>query len=186
MKVFAGRAFPLRSICAAFAISCTALTASAAAISYKAVSIGGVQWRYDYSVTASSSEPAIFEFTIFFDVADFANLSSATGAAGWDVLAISPDSAIPADGFVDALALTTGIVPGSTQTGFSVMFEYLGAGTPGRQHFDIVDPDTFELISMGITTPLRTDPTGEIPEPGSLALFGLAFGAAAVSRRRKA
>lgn len=165
-------------------LACVTVTASAAVVSYNAVALGGTQWRYDYGVMADIGGPAIDEFTIFFDPAAYSNLAVLAAPAGWDALAINPDPGIPADGFFDALALGVGIDPGNSLAGFSVSFDYLGAGSPGSQRFEIVDPDTFATIDAGLTVPLNDPIPGEVPEPGGFALFGLALALLAKSRRR--
>jgi hypothetical protein len=56
--------------------------------------------------------------------------------------------------FHGALALgPSGIPPAVSQSGFSVTFSYLGAGTPGPQTFEIVDPQTFQPLLVGTTNP---------------------------------
>ncbi|MCX7290578.1 hypothetical protein, partial [Janthinobacterium sp.] len=102
--------------------------AHAATIGYTATSLGGTQWRYDYTVSNTTLAIPIAEFTLFFSVGQYANLHSVSAAPGWDVLLVPPDPAIPASGYLDALALAGGIIPGATATGFSVTFDYLGAG----------------------------------------------------------
>src|SRR5690606_36000186 len=92
------------------------------------------------------------EFTIQFQLGSSANLLVAESPAGWDSLVVQPDAGLPDDGFFDALALGAGIVSGAGLGGFAVSFDYLGAGTPGPQAFDIVDPGTFATLASGTTT----------------------------------
>lgn len=168
---------------AAVGLACLTMTASAAVISYNPTPVGGTQWRFDYGVSAEIGGSPIYEFTIFFDPAMYSNLVVLAAPAGWDALAIEPDPGIPADGFFDALALGAGIDPGNSLTGFSVSFDFLGAGSPGSQRFEIVDPDTFVTIDAGMTVALNDPSPGQIPEPGGFALFGLAFALLTASRR---
>lgn len=167
----------LKSV-AAITITAAALSsvgASAAVITFSSDLLSGNQWRYDYDVTASSGGPIIEEFTIYFNPALYANLITASSPANWDSLVIQPEASIPADGFFDSLALAGGIAAGSTLGGFSLIFDYLGNGAPGSQDFEVVDPVTFESLSVGTTTRFIVEP-GSVPEPGTLALYSLALG----------
>ncbi|MEG1328423.1 MAG: hypothetical protein RSD99_26215, partial [Janthinobacterium sp.] len=114
---------------------CAMGAAHATSIGYTATALGGTQWRYDYTVSNTTLAVAIAEFTLFFSVGPYAMLHDISTAPGWDVLLVQPDPAIPASGYLDALALAGGIHPGATATGFSVTFDYLGAGSPGAQPF---------------------------------------------------
>jgi hypothetical protein len=153
---------------------CTSLfavgRASAAVITYELTPEAGNRWTYQYTVSAAASDPAIEEFTIFFDPALYANLLRVLAPSGWDALVIEPDPGLPADGFFDALALVAGIAPGSSLGGFAVSFDFLGNGRPGVQGFDIVDPVTFGTISSGITELERAI---DLPEPGTAWLLAV-------------
>lgn len=130
---------------------CAMSAAHAASIGYTATSLGGTQWRYDYTVSNTTLAVPIAEFTLFVSVGPYANLLNVSTAPGWDVLLVQPDPAIPASGYFDALALAGGIAPGATATGFSVTFDYLGAGSPGAQPFSILDPVSFIELETGLT-----------------------------------
>lgn len=148
----------------------------AATITFTTSFKGGNQWTYDYVITAAPEDPAIEEFTIYFDVTRYSNLAIKASPAGWDPLIVDPDVQISADGFFDALSLNSGISPGAKQGGFTVLFDFLGAGTPGSQRFDIIDPNTFATLSTGLTSALITPPPpSNVPEPNTLvlALLGL-------------
>lgn len=145
-----------------------ASNATAAVITYELTADTGNRWIYQYTVSAAASDPVIEEFTVFFDPARYANLLLVSAVPGWDLLAIEPDPALPADGFFDALALTGGIAPGSSVGGFSISFEFIGNGRPGEQAFDIVDPVSFATISSGFT---RLDEEVELPESGTAWLM---------------
>jgi hypothetical protein len=162
------------------------ISGSAAVISFTPTSLGGVHWKYDYSIAAAASDAPIDEFTIFFDSTRYANLAIESSPLDWDPLIIQPDTGIPADGFFDALALQFGINPGTQRNGFSVSFDFLGTGTPGAQRFDIVDSSTFATISSGFTTAavVTPPPTSNVPEPSSFALVGLALGLISAFRCR--
>jgi len=78
------------------------------------------------------------------------------------------------DGGYDALAKSLNIEVGEHVYGFAVSFDWLGAGQPGSQYYEIIDPDTFETIEDGYT----------VPEPGTFCLLGL--GSVVLLRRCRA
>ncbi|MEG1329263.1 MAG: hypothetical protein RSD99_30450 [Janthinobacterium sp.] len=137
---------------------CATSAAHAASIGYTATSLGGTQWRYDYTVSNTTLAMPIEEFTVFFSVGQYANLHSVSTLPDWDVLLVQPDPAIPASGYLDALALVGGIGPGGTATAFSLTFAYLGAGSPGAQPFSIIDPVSLKRAS-------RSRPPSPCPPP---------------------
>jgi hypothetical protein len=136
----------------------------ATTILYDLSNLGGTTWEYTYTVTNDSMSSAIEEFTIYFNLGSYDNLAATSSLASWDQLAINPDPSLPADGFYDALTLATGIAPGATESGFSVSFDWLVAGIPGSQLFDVFDPITFDVVDSGNTA--------VIPEPGTFLLLG--------------
>lgn len=146
----------------------------ATSISYDVQSLGGTTWEYTYTVANDTLGADIEEFTVWFDLALYENLVATATPADWDPLVIQPDPGIPDDGFYDALALVAGISPGGSLGGFSVRFDYLGAGTPDGQPFDIVDAATFALIDGGNTVRAAAGPGPGpgIPEPATGVLLG--------------
>lgn len=155
--------------------------ASAAEIEYELVPLGADTWRYEYSLTNTSSA-SIFEFSIFFEDASFSSLAVGSTPANWDSIVVQPDVGLGSDGFVDSLSLSGGLAPGGTLSGLSVTFSSLGV-TPGAQRFTVVDPNTFETIESGITIPAGV--TTPIPEPSSLALLGVGLFALIPGIRRR-
>jgi len=149
-------------------------SAAAATITYTTTDQGGGSWRYDYVVVNGPAASPIEEFTVQFVLGTYANLTVAASPASWDSLVVQPDAGIPDNGFFDSLALAAGIAPGASLGGFAVTFDYLGAGVPGAQAFDVVDPDTFAILSSGTTTP--------VPAPASAWLLATAL--ALVLQRR--
>ena len=160
---------------------CAMSAAHAASIGYTATSLGGTQWRYDYTVSNTTLAVPIAEFTLFFSVGQHAMLHDISTAPGWDVLLVRPDPAIPASGYLDALALAGGIHPGATATGFSVTFDYRGAGSPGAQPFSILDPVSFIELETGITQAAAV----ALPSTPWLLLAGV-LAMAGLGRRRLA
>ncbi|MBQ5946805.1 hypothetical protein [Massilia sp. ST3] len=160
----------------------TPLYSNAAVITYTNTQLAGDRWRTEYTVKADAGE-SIEEFTLFFAVPDYANLSVHASPLDWSSIAVSPDPALPADGFFDALALSSPLANGASLSGFVVEYDFLGAGKPGVQSFDIVDPLSFATISSGRTAPaVVTPPPTGVPAPGTLAL--LAIGAILLTRTR--
>ena len=141
----------------------------AAQIQYSLTNINNNVWQYDYTVNNTTLASDIEQFSIVFDIDQYTNLSTSLTPAGWDALVLQPDADIPDDGIYDALALGSGIGLGEILGGFTVEFEYLGAGIPGAQAFTIVDRNTFATLESGTTV---------VPLPGALWLFmsGLLFG----------
>lgn len=156
-------------------------SASATAISYDVVNLGGNQWEYTYSVTNDTLGVDIEEFAVYFDVGSYDNLVTTNTPIDWDPIAINPDPGIPDDGYYDVLALSTGILPSKTLSGFSVQFDYLGSGIPGSQRFEIIDPLSFSVLDSGQTI-AASQP---IPEPSTFFLFGFGLiGLAGLRERR--
>jgi hypothetical protein len=166
---------------AAPALACVLLgappPAEPARIRYEVSSLGDMRWQYTYELANIFLDQPVSEFTIWFDRHTQRSLAIETPdppAASWSELVVQPDPLLQADGFYDALAIGSGLMPGTSVYGFSVSFDWLGEGLPGAQPFDIVDPVSFQVLYSGIT----------VPEPGSvlLLLTGTAI-AARVARR---
>lgn len=140
-------------------------------IDYTAVGLGGNVWRYDY-IVRNLGASSFDEVTIHFNADAYIGLSLLSTPVGWDSLVAQPDPAIPSNGFFDSLS-SFSLLSGDTASGFSVLFNFLGAGTPSTQPFDIVDPNTFGVLASGQTTPLvSTFPVSE-PTSGSLVAAGI-------------
>lgn len=152
----------------------TTISAKASTIFYAATNIAGTVWQYDYTVQNDSYSDPILGFTVYFNSADYTNLVAVHSPGNWDVIVLQPDLSIPADGLYDAVTTTGGIPPQSSLGGFSVQFQYLGAGHPGSQAFEFYIPEPFQVTLSGMTVD-STDPSGTIPEAQSawLILLGL-------------
>jgi hypothetical protein len=153
-----------------------ASTVSASAIGYEVANVAGNSWQYEYLVENNSLSGSLVEFSVFFDLGLYENLSVTATPEGWDGIVAQPDPELPDDGFFDALALSGGIASGTALRGFLVRFDWLGTGTPASQAFDVVDPLTLEVLESGQTTP--------VPEPSVLTL--LPVGLAMLRARRSA
>ena len=144
-------------------------SAHAAVVSYTLTSLGGSDWSAEFSVTNDTLGAPIEEFTIFFPVGDYENISIAGSPSDWDGLAIDPDPGIPDNGFADWLALGSPLGVGETLSGFVATFTYLGSLEPGDFFFTVIDPVTFATLESGVAA-LADVPT-EIPLPGAMWLF---------------
>lgn len=146
--------------------------ANASLISYDVTSLGGTTWRYDYTIANDSLEVPVEEFTVYFAAGSFLSLRSPAGPNNWDVLAVEPDTALPDDGFFDALALIGGLMPGGVQNGFSIEFDFLGSDTPGSQFFEFLTA-SLDILDVGFTQPAAAP--APVPEPASGPLFASAL-----------
>lgn len=146
-------------------------------IQYEISDLGSGQWQYTYNVMNISLSVPIEEFTIWFDFGLYDGLAFETPdppADDWDEIVLQPEPVLGDDGAYDAKAevWNPGIGVGETVSGFSVSFDWLGAGEPASQFYEIIDPVTFETIGSGET----------VPEPATLWLVGL--GALALRRKK--
>ncbi|MFC1751186.1 PEP-CTERM sorting domain-containing protein [Pseudomonadota bacterium] len=141
----------------------------ATTISYEATNISGNTWEYSYSVSNDTLTSDIEEFSIYFDLGLYENLTFTSTPVNWDPIAFDPDPFLPGDGLYDAFALASGIASGDMLSGFSVQFDFLGVGGPGSQWFEILDPFTFAVLDSG-NTQLAS---ASVPEPETLWLIGM-------------
>jgi hypothetical protein len=157
----------------------------ATTITYDFASLGGTQYRYDYTVTNDGSitgNISLFDLLFdpsLYDEASLTNLSDPSLAAEWDQIFLASGLLVPAA--LDALALNGGIGVGSSVSGFSVAFSWRGEGLPGAQDFEIYDPETFDLLGAGRT---QFAPPVSVPEPATLVLFVLGLIGSAFQRPR--
>lgn len=154
--------------------------ARAAAITYQTTSLGGAEWRYDYTLQGSVPAGGVEGLTIYFDFGLFGPIQNLVAPADWDPLVVRVDTGIPSDGFLDLLSLN-GVLQGALiPVSFSIDVQYLGAGAPGAQRYELYVTDPFAVVAAGQTQSAVT----VIPEPGSMALVGIALLAAARWRKQ--
>ena len=161
-------------VTAATATCWLALPSHAGVIDYAVAPLGGGIWRYDYSLTVP---PLDFDqFTLYFDATQFQDLTAVSGPMGWDMLALEPDTALPADGLLDGLHLAGPLVHGATFTGFSVQVLYLGQGVPGPQSYDLLDSASLWVLQSGVTSPVPESRSALLLLLGMLSLGALGAG----------
>jgi hypothetical protein len=149
-------------------------------ITFEVAPVAGNTFEYRYVVENDTLGVEIEEFAVYFDVDLFRNLRMPTApTTDWDAEIFQPDPMLPDDGILDVLALMGGIAPGTGLGVFTVWADFLGAGTPGRQPFEVRDPGTFDVLDSGFTVPAG----GPVPEPATLWLAGLGIGALGLRRK---
>lgn len=167
MKIFNNLAFLLLLL--------VAHSAKASLIEYQLTSLGGSTYQYDYTVSNDGSlgpGSNIEWFAIMFDPAfyDESSLTIVTPdppASDWDEIILLSGLLVPAA--YDAFSLSTGIADGISVTGFAVKFDWLGAGDPGSQSFEIYDPDNSEILYSGTT--LLQNGVAAVPSPNTISLL---------------
>lgn len=122
------------------------------------------------------------ELNIRFDPLVFASLSNPAAEPGFSLLLFQPNEPLGAFGDFSALALYDRSSPVAS---FSVEFTLIGPGVPGPQPYFINqfdDNGRFTTMVSGMTSPALE---AEVPEPGTLAICGLALLALGALRRRR-
>ena len=170
-------------------VFCATQAAEAATVEYESTFLGGSQWQYNYTVTNDISAPAIGAINILFgnEYIDLQIFGSPADSMG-EILQptwTDPLSATWAGYDWGIENFTVLIAPGESLGGFSVQFNWFGTTDPLGQEFEIFDVnwgylgDGFATLGGGTQTP-------DIPEPGTLMLFGMGLaGLAAYYRTRK-
>jgi hypothetical protein len=159
-----------------FSLTATGFSVPKTEICYQTSDLGLGRWQYTYDVTNISLTETIEEFTIWFDFGLYDNLAIETPdppASNWSEIVIQPEPVLKDDGYFDVLALDAGIGVGQTVSGFTVSFDWFGAGDPGPQFYEIIDPATYQTIDSGYT----------IPEPATIFLIGIGSLALRVKRK---
>ena len=165
---------------AALALSvCSA--AQAVVITYQAtdladIVVGEDRWQYRYKVSGFVG----LGFNVLFSPALYRNLSDPPPAVNsdWALQIVQPDPnpVVLADGFYGA---TAQVLNPSLADAFTVIFDWLGSGSPGSQPFEVFDESFFPPIATG-----QTQAEGQVvPLPDTLSLIGLGL---LVLRARKA
>ena len=145
---------------------------AAVVVPFTSTALGGSLWRLDYTLQGGAPAGGFDGITVYFEPGSYGLLANAAAPSGWDVLVAQPDSVIPADGFFDLLNLG-GLLTGDVGTvAFSFDVEYLGAGAPGSQRFELYQASpNFRVVATGDT--MRAS---SVPEPATAALLCLGLG----------
>jgi hypothetical protein len=138
-----------------------ASAAQATTIGYTLNHEGGNRYSYDYTITPSADEP-VLAFSIYFPFHLYANLAPENLPVGWQAMLQQPDPASIVDGIFTAESMSGLIPAGVPASGFSIHFDWIGDGLPGRQGYTVTDHPFAGNVWIGGTV--------EVPEPGSLAL----------------
>jgi len=162
---------------------CATQSAVAVTVEYESTFLGDSRWQYDYTIINDLDAPAIYFVDILFSN-DYQNLEVNGSPDGWL-------SAILEPAFGDPVTVTWGgdfditlddflsIGPGETLDGFSVLFDWnYYDRAPESPLYDLWGGD-FEKVSTNRDM-------SDVPEPGTLVLFGMGLaGLAAYYRTRK-
>jgi hypothetical protein len=157
-------------------------------------SAGTSTWQYNYTITnttpGDAALPAINEFTIYYTLGTYSNMSIVSSPGNWSSLVAQPDPLLAADGFFDAEANDAGLAAGASVANFSVDFTFLGQGTPGSQLFNIVDfnnPATYaDPLQVGLTRLAASSVSApEIDASSAVGAITLLIGGLLVLRDRK-
>lgn len=167
-----------------------AASAAAVSIEYSLVALGTPgRFEYQYMVKNLSLPTALSWFSVDFDpyLYDESSLAiTSTGTGAWSEQLLASISVLGVPAQYDAMK-TAGapLEIGESETGFSVAFTWLGAGTPGSQGFTVYDANTFDVLDAGATTTAVVAPPNGLPEPSSAGLVALALVGLAAGRRRR-
>ncbi len=145
-------------------------------VHYETDELEGGRWKYTYKVENVGLAEGIKELTIWFDeglCSDLTLESPTQISSEWDEITVQPEPVINANGYYDALYLTSPIGLSESVAGFSVSFNWLGNQVdPAAQFYEIIDPVTFETIDEGFT----------VPEPATMVLLCISVGALRIKR----
>lgn len=174
-------------------------SAQAILIEYELANLGGNMYRYDYTVTnngtlsgAASVEAFLIEFDEFlYKESSLKHVTPGPLGTQWyeEILGSVP-AISPPDYSADASGdLSQAVSNGNSLGKFMVEFEWMGAGTPGSQLFEIYDLNDTDpvnqpwlLVESGQTQLKQAGPH-PAPEPAVLALFGMGLLMMRMARR---
>lgn len=137
------------AVAATALLAFTAGTATAATVTADLIKVGGNTWDASFTVEAGVGQ-TVEAFSIYFDWTQVSNLVVWASPADWDSLAIPEDAALMSDGYLDALALATGISDSEALGGFIARFDWADAAGPAMLRYTINDPLTFAALEAGV------------------------------------
>ena len=158
---------------------------NATTVTYDLNNIGGNAWEYTYAVHNDTLSESIGRFGIVFETGVSQSLSQTATPADWTTLATSWSDFSQTINNYSSSTNIKAIQPGESLGGFSVQFEYLGAGSPGPQQFSVYESSVLDLAVEPLDTGLTQ--ISSIPIPAAAWLFGSGLlGLIGISRRKKA
>ena len=174
-------------VAALFFVVCLARTASAASISYTSEDLGNNLWQYNYTIYNNSQSDIDF-FDIYFDDS-YDELHLLNYPDGWWTEVLEADDMNPL--MLSGMAWDVDpLLPGNSLGLFSVVFNWLGIGTPGGQEFALYNfaENGFDPVVGGFESGVYTEETAPpVPEPQTFMLLGTGLvGLAAYYRRKQA
>lgn len=168
-------------------VSIVASPVMAATVEYEVLQTGtlangNTTWQYDYWVNHDDPYPnddPIINFAVLFPLnSGYESIISAS-PVGWDPLIGVLDPGLPDGGYVDYFSqdVSLDILSGTSVGGFSAIFEWSLASTPGSQPWQVFDAlsflDPLAVLESGNTI-LRggtTPPLSAVPLPAAAWLF---------------
>jgi hypothetical protein len=154
-----------------------AASAQAATISYSLNALGGNRYSYDYVFTAPPPI-AVESFTIYFPFHLYTNLAPGNLPIGWLAMLAQPDPAMYVDGYFMAESTSGPMSAHQPTGGFSIEFDWTGAGLPGPQGYVVYDSPHFGFGNSEIGG------TFQVSEPDTLSLSVLLLGVVGYRRSR--
>jgi hypothetical protein len=143
----------IRTTCAALLLLGATASLKATTITYDLTSLGGNQWKYEYTVANDFLSDPLSDFVIFFpdvtspDALSY-TLNNIISPPGWTPMVTQP-SAIGLGGMAEWF----GSIPvGGSLGGFGFEFAYSGSSPLGSQYFEVYDAN-FDLADRGLTVP---------------------------------
>jgi len=132
--------------------------ARAVSILFETFDKGEGIWEYSYTVSDYIFDTG-FGFTIFFDYGLYENITPTDiWSSDWDIETFDPAIILGFEdtGFYDALSLVDGAFLADP---FTVQFNWLGAGEPGLQLFEVYDSSDWTTLQTSITLSEPLDQT---------------------------
>lgn len=166
--------------CAALWLSSFAASAEPVLLHYELVPLSDpARFEYRYEIENGGLAAGVNWFSVDFDPTLYDALAISGSATDWDAQILQPAFGLPAQ--LDVFTAMSAIGIGGSAASFDIQFTWLGNGLPGAQHFQVWDPDTFDIRYEGVTVATGVQ---ALPEPPAWALSLLGLAAAAAAGRR--
>ncbi len=177
---------PLNVLVVALFAFLNSASVGATTITQQVTSLGGDQWRGEYSMTNDSLGTDLYAFRLYFEPQLYGPLSI-FAMPPWQFGAIETQ---PGPGDLDygrvLFQYLPGLAPGESLGGFALSFTWLlpfPGSTPSRPlFFEIYDPLTVSIVETGTTV---NGVVAAIPEPETYALLLAGLGLLGFAARRR-